>query len=63
MLHSIWWDGGVFLKKNTCTKIMSENKNMNRYTAPKKYFQGNEVNLHNICNIGKTGFVERTRKF
>ena len=48
---------------NTCTRIMSEKNHASAYRSKKKYLQGNEANLHNYVNLGKTGFVERSRKF
>ena len=51
--------GVGFFKKNTCTRIMLEKKNMHWLTAPKKN-TCKEIKLIYMIyvNLGKTGFVD-----
>ena len=52
-----------FLKKR-CTRILSEKKNMHRLTAPQKNTCKGMIPIYIIhVNLGKTGLVERSRKF
>ena len=41
--------GGVFFFKNTMHKDNVKKETCIGLPLPKKYLQGNEVNLHNIC--------------
>ena len=43
--------------------LSEKKKHASAYRSQKKYLQGNEANLHNYVNLGKTRFVERSRKF
>ena len=56
--------GGGVLKKKDAQGYCQKKKNMHRLTAPKKNTCKGMMQIYIIyVNLGKTGFVERSRKF